>query len=26
MEDRPVVQLISRRKVGDDEIVLISNR
>jgi 4-amino-4-deoxy-L-arabinose transferase-like glycosyltransferase len=26
MEGRPVVQLISRRKVGDDDIVLISNR
>ncbi len=26
MEGRPEVQLISRRKVGDDDIVLISNR
>ena len=26
MEGRPVVQLISRRKVGGDDIVLISNR
>ena len=26
MEGRPVVQLISRRKVGDNDIVLISNR
>lgn len=26
MEGRPGVQLISRRKVGDDDIVLISNR
>jgi hypothetical protein len=26
MEGRPKVQLISRRKVGDDDIVLISNR
>jgi 4-amino-4-deoxy-L-arabinose transferase-like glycosyltransferase len=26
MEERPKVQLISRRMVGDDEIVLVSNR